>query len=142
MQGIINRHTFAAEFQKHLLMKHLSSNFDNCIKIIDDFKSMTPFIDEYDIPNIPIIDEEIYKNVIVPNLIRCGALQKSNLIKNKIYIGSSKYTKEAVWKGDYFVYLIDKWGTKTVKKIPHFEDYNGDNIFIPIKQLEETWQVL
>lgn len=111
-------------------------SLDYTAKIIDDFNSMSPFVNELDIPTIPAINRRIYDDVIVPNLIRCGAIPKNKLKLNKIYIGSSKESKEAIWKGTYFAYLIDKWGTKMIKKVSHFEDYNSRDIFIPIKQIE------
>ena len=38
--------------------------------IIEFFKNLEPFNTIDDIPDIPIVEKEIYNNYIVPNLIR------------------------------------------------------------------------
>lgn len=110
-------------------------SIDYNARLIDYFNSLGEFEFESDIPPIPNVDVEFYNNNILPNLLRCGAIDKKNLIINKMYKGSSKLSKEAMWKGNFFIYIVDKWGTQSIKKINHFQDYNGGDIFIPIEEI-------
>ena len=63
-------------------------------KIIKHFETMEKFHDVYCIPSIPIVDQDIYKNIIVPNLIRCGAIPKKDLIIGKTYLGECRNAKQ------------------------------------------------
>ena len=111
-------------------------NIDYMAQLADKFDTMQPFEFETDIPKIPNVDIEFYKNNIEPNLIRCGAIPKEKLIKNKLYLGSSNVTTEAMWKGNCFVFLSEKWGTQVVRKVGHFQDYVGSDVFIPIQVID------
>lgn len=101
--------------------------------IIKGFNNMEPFKDIYDIPSIPKIDEQTYKNVIVPNLIRCGAIPKTDLVVGKTYIGDCRNATEAVWNGNTFTYKRYKFGIYFDEDINHFEDDDGYDLFVPIK---------
>ena len=48
-------------------------------KIIEWANNLKPFNTVDDIPDIPIVDKNIYDNYVVPNLIRCGAIPKDKL---------------------------------------------------------------
>lgn len=104
--------------------------------IIDYFNNMKPFNDTDNIPDIPIIDEETYNNVIIPNLIRCGAIPKDKLVKGKTYIGTCRNTSEAIWLGDKFEYIRYKFGCTYPEKINHFQNDDGYDVFVPLKEKE------
>ena len=74
---------------------------------VDEFKTMKPFKNLYDIPHIPHVDEKTYKEIIIPNLIRCGAIPKKDLINGKTYIGECRNASEAIWNGHTFVYYFN-----------------------------------
>lgn len=103
-------------------------------RIIDYFNNIRPFNDINNIPDIPIIDKETYNNVIIPNLIRCGAIPKDKLVKGKIYIGTCRNATEAIWLGDKFEYIRYKFGYTYPKKISHFQDDDGCDVFVPLKE--------
>ena len=104
------------------------------------WSGIKPFENEHDIPDIPVCrtDEEriFYKDVIVPNLIRCGAIAKKNLEIGSWYVGDTRNTIRAKWNGTEFEYVRFKWGNSFWDTINHFEDDNGYAIFIPIKKEE------
>lgn len=101
--------------------------------IINYYKEMKPFNGNIDrIPDIPFVDEETYNNVIVPNLIRCGAISKNELIIGKTYIGKCRNASEAVWNGERFTYQRTKFGTTYPEDINHFQDDDGNDLFVPI----------
>ena len=97
-----------------------------------------PFKTQYDIPDIPVFGEEdqyIYTDIIVPALIRCGAIPKKNLVTGKKYFGDCRNAVEAVWNGEYFVYDRTKFGATHEEKINHFQDDDGYDVFIPIREI-------
>ena len=103
---------------------------------VDEFKSMKPFKNLYDIPDIPRVDEKTYKEIIIPNLVRCGAIPKKDLIIGKTYIGECRNASEATWDGNTFVYKRHKFGDTFDEEINHFEDDDGYDLFVPIKLKE------
>ena len=104
--------------------------------MVDEFKTMKPFKNLYDIPDIPHVDEKTYKEIIIPNLVRCGAIPKKDLIIGKTYIGECRNASEATWNGHTFVYERYKFGDTFDEEINHFEDDNGYDLFVPIKLKE------
>ena len=96
---------------------------------------MKPFKTIDDIPNIPILDNSNdYKECVVKNFIRCGAIPKKDLIVGKTYIGDCRNSSEAIWNGDKFFYKRNKFGIIFEDTINHFEDDNGFDLFVPIKE--------
>jgi hypothetical protein len=103
-------------------------------RMIDYLNSMKPFTEDY-IPEPPITDIDTYKNVVIPNFIRCGAIPKDKLIKGKTYFGSCRNADKAIWLGDQFEYIRHKWGDSYPEKINHFEDDDGYDLFVPIREI-------
>lgn len=101
--------------------------------ILEYWKTRKPFKNEDDIPDIPKVKKEDYDNIIIPNIIRCGGIPKSQLKSHIIYIGSCRNTNEAEWTGKNFIYCRHKWGTEYIDEVNHFEDDNGYDLFVPIK---------
>ena len=94
---------------------------------------MEPFTDN--IPDIPRMETpEDYQDYVVKNFIRCGAIPKKDLIIGKTYIGDCRNASEAIWNGKVFVYKRTKFGYAFDEEINHFEDDNGFDLFVPIKE--------
>ena len=92
--------------------------------------------DPDNIPDLPLTDAETWRSFIVPKLLECGAIPKNNLIIGKKYLGSCRNTSEAIWNGDRFTYKRYKWGVYDDDEINHFEDDDGFDLFVPIRQLD------
>jgi hypothetical protein len=105
-------------------------------EIIAYFKNRVPFKDEHDIPDPPVVPKDIYDNVIVPEFIRCGAIPKDKLVNGKTYLGSCRNSSKATWVGDHFFYERRKWGSKYNESINHFQDDDGSDLFVPIKEID------
>ena len=107
-------------------------------RMIEYLKTMEPFTSEDEIIDVPVTDPDTYKNIVIPNFIRCGAIPKSQLEVGKTYIGSCRNAREAIWKGDHFTYKRYKFGyIFDDENINHFEDDNGYDLFVPIKLKED-----
>lgn len=102
-------------------------------EIINYWNTLKPFKDEDDIPDIPIVDKKTYKDIIIPNIIRCGGIPKSQLKPHTVYIGSCRNTTEAEWTGEKFIYCRLKFGYEYIDEVNHFEDDDGYDLFVPIK---------
>lgn len=98
---------------------------------------MTTFETDDDIPDIPQFGnhEKFYRDVVVSNLVRCGAIPKSELIVGKKYLGHCRNSSTATWVGDRFEYTRNKMGFPYTDSILHFEDDLISDVFIPIKQI-------
>jgi hypothetical protein len=95
--------------------------------------NMKPFTEDY-IPSVPKMEsEEDYKEYVVKNYIRCGAIPKKDLIVGKTYIGDCRNASEATWNGKAFIYSRNKFGFVYDEKINHFEDDNGYDLFVLLK---------
>ena len=106
-------------------------------EIIEFFEGLKPFKTIDNIPNIPIVESEIYNNCIVPNLIRCGAIPKEKLITGKRYEGACRNASEAEWDGEKFTYKRHKFGDVYDESINHFQDDDGYDLFVPLKEIED-----
>lgn len=103
---------------------------------IEKFNRLNPFRTIDDIPSIPKIkDPRTYEEVVVKNLIRCGAISKDKLEIGAIYEGNCRNTDKATWNGKQFEYKRYKFGEWQDDKINHFQDDNGYDLFVPIKKL-------
>ena len=101
--------------------------------IIEYWKNRKPFKDENDIGSIPIVLPRDYKDIIVPNIIRCGGIPKNKLITGKTYIGECRNANEATWNGEKFIYKRNKFGMTYDEDINHFEEDDGHDLFVPLK---------
>ena len=101
--------------------------------ILEYWKTREPFKNEDDIPDIPKVKKEDYDSIIIPNIIRCGGIPKSELVIGKTYIGGCRNASEAIWNGKTFTYKRYKFGDTLCENINHFEDDDGYDLFIPIK---------
>ena len=99
------------------------------------FDELKPFDGDIEkIPSIPRIDDKnLYKDIIVRNLIRCGAIPKSELKIGHKYLGTCRNANEATWNGKHFIYQRTKFKSTYDESINHFEDDNGYDLFVPIK---------
>ena len=101
-------------------------------------QNMEPFNGDVEkIPSIPICGEKEYQEIVIPNLIRCGAIPKKELIVGRTYIGECRNASEAVWNGEVFIYQRHKFHLVYLDEINHFEDDDGSDLFVPIKIKEE-----
>ena len=100
------------------------------------FENLKPFKSVDDIPDVPCVPAEEYESVIVPNLIRCGAIPKSDLEVGATYKGSCRNSSEAIWTGTEFKYRRYKWGNYYTDTINHFQDDDGYDVFVPIEKVE------
>lgn len=111
-------------------------------RIVETFINLKPFGDDPNkIPNIPQVGKwcpkEIYDEIVIPNLIRCGAIPKSKLKIGQWYIGVTRNTNYAMWNGKEFVYERCKYNVWFKDKVNHFEDDNGYALFIPIREIDK-----
>ena len=119
---------------KNILNREKEERYNN---ILEYWKERKPFKDEDDIGSIPIVLPQDYRDVIIPNIIRCGGIPKKKLIVGKTYIGDCRNANEAVWNGETFTYKRTKFGTTYDEDINHFEDDDGNDLFVPIKIKED-----
>ena len=115
---------------KQKILKEKEERYNN---ILEYWKTRNPFKDEDDIGSIPIVSEQDYNNIIIPNIIRCGGIPKDKLIIGKTYIGDCRNAIEAIWDGKVFKYMRTKFGLTYEEEINHFEDDDGYDVFVPIK---------
>ena len=105
--------------------------YDNIKKHLQEMK---PFTDIDDIPTVPKMETpEDYKEYVVKNYIRCGAIPKKDLVVGKTYLGDCRNASEAIWNGKVFIYKRNKFGFIYDEEINHFEDDNGYDLFVPMK---------
>ena len=85
-----------------------------------------------DVPDLPRVDIQEWKDFYVPKLIEAGAIGKNDLIEGQIYIGEHRRANVAKWNGKEFIYNREKFGNVFEDKCNHFEDDDGFALFVPI----------
>jgi len=102
---------------------------------IELWKNLKPFKTPEDVPDIPVVDEELYRTFYVPKLIEAGAIPKKDLIDGQVYIGQHRRCKVAKWNAEdeEFEYWRNKFGQVFIDTCSHFEDDDGFALFVPIK---------
>lgn len=105
-------------------------------KTIKEFwENLKKFETHEDIPDLPGATEAEWNDFFIPILLNCGAVPKKDLIIGKKYLGSCRNSECAIWNGECFEYERYKWGTTYIDKINHFEDDDGYDLFVPIKEI-------
>ena len=100
--------------------------------------NLKPFETPDDIPMIPYCPKEEWDNFYVPRLLKCGAIPKDKLVVGKTYIGNCRNSDEATWNGKEFEYERYKFGFTYKDKVNHFQDDDGYDLFVPIKEKGEN----
>jgi len=102
------------------------------------WKNLKKFKDIYDIPKLPIVDNDDWL-FIVDCLVKSGAIPKKDLIDGATYRGRTRNSSIAMWdkKNEDFIHYRDSWGQKYRDVINHFEDDNGYALFVPIKLIRK-----
>ena len=85
-----------------------------------------------DVPDLPKVDIQEWKDYYVPKLIEAGAIGKKDLIEGQYYIGDHRRANVAKWNGKEFIYNREKFGNVFEDKCNHFEDDDGFALFVPI----------
>lgn len=128
-----------AEMLKHIDKKRLEMTrlkMEMEAAMVDRFSNLKPFETVDDIPDIPKVNDPlIYEEVIVKNLIRCGAIPKDKLEIGATYEGNCRNFEQAKWDGKVFWGKRYKFGELIDDKINHFQDDNGYDLFVPIKKV-------
>lgn len=90
-----------------------------------------------DIPSIPFFKTpEEYHNFCYM-LIENGAIPKNKLKNKTKYYGTCRNADYAIWDADSQKFYYERWkfGIVSVDYINHFEDDDGSDLFIPIKEI-------
>jgi len=85
-----------------------------------------------DVPDLPKVDIQEWKDYYVPKLIEAGAIPKKDLVEGEYYVGEHRRAVVAKWTGKDFVYNREKFGNVYEDKCNHFEDDDGFALFVPI----------
>ena len=104
-------------------------------------ETRSPFTKAYEVPSLPIVDEEEWKEFYVPILIKRGKKNKTIRVVGKCYYRCCRNASVAVWLGDVFEYQRYKFGFTFPEKINHFEDDNGYDLFVPIRELADGEEI-
>jgi len=101
--------------------------------------NLKPFQVPQDVPEIPRVGEQEYREYYVPKLIEAGAIPKVDLKDGEFYLGDHRRCKIGKWVADMnvFVYWRTKMGYYFIDKCNHFEDDDGFALFTPIKVVTE-----
>lgn len=72
-------------------------------------------------------------------LIEKGAIPKSKLKNKTKYYGSCRNTNYAIWNAESQKFCYERWkfGIVSIDYVNHFEDDDGYDLFIPIKECTE-----
>ena len=97
---------------------------------------LEPFEKAEDIPEIPKVETEEYKNFFVPILTKNGAVAKKDLVDGEWYYGDHRNCNFAKWnqKENQFNYIRYKFGNNYWDNCNHFEDDDGFALLVPLRK--------
>ena len=84
----------------------------------------------------PLVKDVELQKWLEDRFIELGAIPKEKLIVGKWYLGGCRNADRAMWKGENFEYDRYKFGSTFKEKIKHFQDDDGFDVFVPIKEIE------
>ena len=130
-----NREEIIKKLKEEFIKKPKPHTEEWYANVKERFDTMKPFTCVNDLPDVPVFkDYGKYKEIVVKNLIRCGAIPKDELSVGKTYVGGCRNATEATWDGNEFKYTRNKFGMLFDDTIKHFEDDIYYDVFIPIKE--------
>ena len=62
-------------------------------------------------------------------------IPKSELVVGQEYPGHCRNASKATWNGKVFQYMRRKFGSEFLESIKHYEDDDGYDVFVPIKEI-------
>lgn len=108
-------------------------------QLVDNWKNYqrkNNFETEDDVPELPAWSEEEMREYVWPKLIQYGAIPIDKLIVGHTYLGKCRNAHKAIWKDNgTFEYVRYKFGITYPEEINHFQDDDGYDVFVPIKDL-------
>lgn len=102
-------------------------------RIKEYWENLPKIVNPNDVPELPRVDIQEWKDYYVPKLIEAGAIAKKDLIVDQIYIGDHRQARVAKWNGKEFVYNRTKFNNVYEDKCNHFEDDDGFALFVPLR---------
>ena len=111
------------------------------VKVVHAWRRLNTPLGPGNEPTPPKCSPAIYKGIVIPALIRMGAIPKSELKVGHQYKGYCRNASTAIWLGDKFEYQRYKFGETFPEKINHFEDDNGYDLFVPYKDLDHECDI-
>ena len=104
----------------------------------EDFRKRKPFLTADDVPELPQVDIEEWKEFYVPLIIEKGGIPKEKLLDGEQYYGDHRRCNFARWneKENKFDYIRYKFGFYW-DDCNHFEDDDGYALFVPIRKATE-----
>ena len=97
--------------------------FSYCCRYACDVLSF----EEYHSMGIKGFHEWVEKHII--------PIPKSELVVGKEYSGYYRNVSRATWNGKIFQYMRRKFGGEFLEEINHYEDDDGYDVFVPIKEI-------
>lgn len=85
------------DIKNKLLLRAEQERLERNVMLIDHWNNLKPFKTPNDVPNIPVVDHTKYHEFFVPRLIAAGAIPKTELIDNQVYIGEHRRCNVAIW---------------------------------------------
>ncbi len=97
------------------------------------WENLPKFETPQDVPTIPHVDENEYREFYVPKLIAAGAIAKADLVDGQCYLGEYRNANYGKWnaKENVFEHWRYKFGFR-LDTCNHFEDDDGFALFVPI----------
>ena len=94
------------------------------------------FEEPWEVPLLPTWEKQEMEELVWPKLIQYGAIPKDKLIIGSTYLGECRNASKAIWKENgKFEYQRTKFGWTFPEEINHFQDDDGYDVFVPIKDL-------
>jgi hypothetical protein len=103
-------------------------------RIKEHWMNLPKFKKPEDVPAIPVVNKEEYKEFYIPKLIEAGGIPKKDLVDGQYYVGEHRRARIAKWDAakDVFVYWRYKFADIYEDRCNHFEDDDGYALFVPI----------
>ena len=85
----------------------------------------------------PLVKDPEFQKWLENRFIELTAIPKDRLKKDTWYHGACRNADRAMWTGTNFEYDRYKFGMTFKDHVNHFQDDDGYDVFVPIKEIEE-----
>lgn len=98
------------------------------------WENLAEFENESQVPYLPVPLTPFH----IEMLIKAGAIPKKDLKHGARYVGKCRNAREGIWLADKNIFLIERvsYGCTFSEDIHHFEDDDGYDLFVPIREMK------
>ena len=132
------------ELKKYIEEQRILQKTSDKKKYDELWANLPKFTDINKVPDLPIVDKDLWDSFYVPKIIDAGGIPKKDLLAGHFYLGNHRRGKIGQWDAQQnrFLYWREKFSQCFIDSMEHFEDWSQYSVFVPIMEVsEKDWNL-